>query len=82
MIGTERIRRIFSLFPQLVKTSLLDALLDSPKGLISNVNPNRGYAKRIIAHLLKDTSFQSREISQQVLEAFLYALEKTGHIGV
>ena len=82
IIGTERIKRMFSLFPHLIKTSLLDALLDSPKGLIPNVNPNRGYAKKIIAHLLKDASFQSREVSQQVLEAFLYSLERTGHTGV
>ena len=82
VIGTERIKRMFSLFPHLVKTSLLDTLLDSPKGLIPNVNPNKGYTKKIIAHLLRNASFESREVSQQILEAFLYALERTGHTGV
>ena len=46
------------------------------------MNPNRGYAKKIIAHLLRNSSSESKEISQQILEAFLYSLDKTGNTGV
>ena len=81
-IGTERIKRIFSLFPQVVKTSLLDTLLDAPHGLTPTVHLNKGYTNIIVDYLLKHLSPENQVVTRQILEAFLYSLEKTGNTGL
>lgn len=78
-IGPERVRRMFQILPSLTRAGLLDAFLDSPKGLLKKVTPGRGYSKTIINHVLPDDKPQAKEVALEVLEAFLYSLKKTGN---
>lgn len=79
LLGTTRIQRMFSLMPQLARTQLLDTLLDSPEGLVPSLNPEKGYGKLIIDHILRNSTGAGRQVASEVLEAFLYSLEASGN---
>lgn len=80
-VGPERVRRFFEILPLAARTALLDQFLDSPKGLANKVDVKSGYPKKIIDHVLPKGDPEARRSAHDILEAFLYSLEKTGNQG-
>lgn len=80
-IGPMKIQRIFETLPQTIKMSMLDTIFDDPKGLLNNTNPKKGYGKVMIDHLLGHLDDKTKEIGQDLLEAFIFSLKDTGQSG-
>lgn len=76
LIGTERIKRMFSLLPDVTKAQLLDSFLDAPRGLL---NGRGNWKDKMVSHLLQNSTSEEAKVASEVLSAFLYALEKTGN---
>ncbi len=79
VIGPERVKRMFEVLPVSARAALIDTFIDSPKGLTPQVKMGAGYSRTIVEHVLSNGSAESRRIATEVLDAFLYSLEKTGN---
>jgi hypothetical protein len=82
LIGTERVKRFYDLLPVPARALFLSAFFDSPRGLFPAVSPPRGWGKTMLAHVLPKNNPEAHAVARDMLEAFLYSLEKTGQPAV
>ncbi len=80
-VGTERVKRFYDTLPLSARVGLLDTFVDSPKGLAGKVRARRGWSGVIVDHVLPRDKPEARRVAREMLESFLYALEKTGNTG-
>lgn len=73
-----RIRRLFEQTPLSYQHALVDAMLSHPKGLLHVVTPGSGWTKTITTHLLSKSHDDAQVISEELLEAYLFALGDLG----
>ena len=80
-VGPERVKRFYDTLPLAARVGLVDTFLDSPKGLAGKVSARRGWSGVIVGHVLPEGNPEARRVARDMLEAFLYGLEKTGNTG-
>lgn len=78
-VGPRRVKRVFDLLPQLVRTGLIDSFIDSDRGLLKDGNVKSGYGAKMIEQVMAGKQPSERHVAEEVLNAFLFALEKTGN---
>lgn len=77
--GHERVRRLYSTLPVIVKAGLIDGFIDPERGLVPNVNTRKGYAKKIINHVTRNSDPEIKKVIEEILEGFFVGIEKASH---
>lgn len=79
VLGPERIKRMYDVLPDIARAQLIDSFIDSPAGLVGRKSLFKNWQATIISQLLKDANPEEASIAKDVLDAFMYALKKTGN---
>lgn len=80
VVGTTRVLRMFSLLPLTARSTILDTFVASPSGLLGRGGSSfRKNARRMIDDILQGCSPAARQVADEILEAFMVALDKTGN---
>jgi len=79
VVGPERVQRMYNLLPLMARQVMLDGFLDAPKGLLGKFSINSGWGETILEDLFDNKDDKEVQIAKELLDAFLYALEKTNN---